>query len=351
MRFISSPTFVICSSVENCASWPMYSALSVGCMGSWCWSCATSSFRKSSLPSETFSFGAAAVFVAAAAVAPGGSVVVIGAGGGGVVAIVVTGALLRSGSGEDVDEAVAAVEPTGPAQRLLVLAVVGTGAGLAVGRRTALSVAVGLCRRAAVRPTDVDVERLNVQPLRLESGTELGRRAEQRIARCGGVDEDGGGDAAGVLAQVDADLAELGGPQDDAGLGLLVADRDADRLGRPLGQLVEPRLVLDGRSGSRSLRGLDALDVRRRLRVCGRGVRRRLRGGGLRGRLGGGLLLRGRDGRSRRRLRVGLRLRGRSRRGLRVGLRRLRGRCVRRLGLRGGVVGSGLRGRVAGGLL
>ena len=55
-EFVAIPSrveemFVSCSSDENCASWDINCELSVGLLGSWCWSCATSSLRKSSLPS------------------------------------------------------------------------------------------------------------------------------------------------------------------------------------------------------------------------------------------------------------------------------------------------------------
>src|SRR6476469_7399969 len=48
---VAATRFVICSSDENCAIWPMKSLSSIGFIGSWCCSCVTSSFRKSSLPS------------------------------------------------------------------------------------------------------------------------------------------------------------------------------------------------------------------------------------------------------------------------------------------------------------
>src|SRR3954468_12946107 len=50
-RCIDCARFVICSSDENCAIWPMKSFSSMGFIGSWCCSWVTSSFRKSSLPS------------------------------------------------------------------------------------------------------------------------------------------------------------------------------------------------------------------------------------------------------------------------------------------------------------
>src|SRR5919108_257777 len=48
-----------CSRVEKDAIWPMNSLSFIGFIGSWCWSCATNSFRKSSLPSSPLlaSFG------------------------------------------------------------------------------------------------------------------------------------------------------------------------------------------------------------------------------------------------------------------------------------------------------
>src|SRR4051794_8269161 len=125
----------------------MYSELSVGCSGSWCWSCVTRSLRKSSLPSAaTLSLAFSSGLVVAV------GVVVVIDGAGGVVAIEVTYLLLGSGSGEDVDESVAGVQPLGgQAERLVALEVVGTGIRITVGGRTALPVAVGLRRRAVVR--------------------------------------------------------------------------------------------------------------------------------------------------------------------------------------------------------
>ena len=57
--------FVICSSVENDAIWPMKSESCIGFIGSWCCSWATNSLRNWSLPSSAF-------FPLAAWVAAGG---------------------------------------------------------------------------------------------------------------------------------------------------------------------------------------------------------------------------------------------------------------------------------------
>src|SRR6478735_443578 len=57
---VAATRFVICSSDENCAIWPMKSLSSMGFIGSWCWSWVTRSFRKSSFPRMAFGFVPAA---------------------------------------------------------------------------------------------------------------------------------------------------------------------------------------------------------------------------------------------------------------------------------------------------
>src|SRR6478735_6164577 len=48
--------FVVCSSDENCAIWPMKSWLFMGFDGSWFWSWTARSFRNESLPSTPLGF-------------------------------------------------------------------------------------------------------------------------------------------------------------------------------------------------------------------------------------------------------------------------------------------------------
>src|SRR4051795_977884 len=77
--WLADATFVICSSVENEAIWPMNSPSAIGFIGSWCCSWATKSLRKSSLPSD---FCLVAWLPAVGVPAPAiGVVVMVGASG------------------------------------------------------------------------------------------------------------------------------------------------------------------------------------------------------------------------------------------------------------------------------
>src|SRR3954452_11456306 len=69
--------FVSCSTVENCAIWAVHCELSLGCIGCWCCSCATSSLRNVSLSSAVAGFLAAALEVDEVLVVPTGLTVAI----------------------------------------------------------------------------------------------------------------------------------------------------------------------------------------------------------------------------------------------------------------------------------
>src|SRR3954471_23591973 len=117
--WFAAAMLVICSSVENDAIWPIMSLSCIGFIGSWCWSWATMSFRKSSLPSVPPVLRENSVGV-----------------GVGVVELIDVVSVIREwgrGSGEDVHE-----QPAGQLDRR-------------VGRGSRLGVLVGVAAGRAAR--------------------------------------------------------------------------------------------------------------------------------------------------------------------------------------------------------
>src|SRR6478672_8869270 len=157
---VAATRFVICSSDENCAIWPMKSLSSMGFIGSWCWSWVTRSFRKSSFPRMAFGF-------VPAAAAPRAPDVV------GVTELIVP----SSGEhvdlrperdevqlGRDVDDVLLGRRPVGRAHRLRE-----------VGCLSALAV------RGGPVAGDVDVERGDLESLALERAAQVGRGLGERL--------------------------------------------------------------------------------------------------------------------------------------------------------------------------